>query len=104
MADLPRASERKYPLWVPFAFEEIDTLRIGIPHGWEVQTLPMNVSSAEEFGAYRLSCSQEGGEVVVVIRNELVAGEYQGNRYRGFIDFWSRARERISQDVVFKKQ
>jgi hypothetical protein len=103
MAELPKGSERKFPLWVPFSFEEIDTLRVEIPAGWDVATLPMDVSSADKYGSYRVSCSQEGGNVVIVVRNELAAGEYQGNRYVDFIDFWSRARERLSQDIVFRK-
>lgn len=103
MAELPRASERRFPLWVPFAFEEIDTLRIGVPAGWEVAALPMEVSSADRYGSYRFSCSREGRYIVAVVHNELEAGEYQGNRYKDFIDFWTRARESVSQDVVLSK-
>lgn len=103
LAEMPRGSDRKYPLWVPFTFEEIDTLRVEVPGGWEVMDVPMDVSSSGKFGSYRLSCSREEDDVVVVIRNELAAGEYQGNRYTDFIDFWSQARERTSQDIILKK-
>jgi transglutaminase-like putative cysteine protease len=103
MADLPKGAERKFPLWVPFSFEEIDTLRVTIPAGWEVATLPMDLSSADKYGSYSIACSQEGGEVVIVVFNQLAAGEYQGNRYADFIDFWSRARERLNQDIIFRK-
>ena len=103
LAEMPTGSERKYPLWVPFTFEEVDTVRVHVPAGWDVEELPMDVASPSKYGSYGLSCVREGEDVVVVIRNKLAAGEYQGNRFNDFVDFWSLARERISQDIVFKK-
>ena len=103
LAEMPRGTERKYPLWVPFAFEEIDTVRVRVPAGWEVAELPMDVSSPAKYGSYDLSCIRRDQSVIVVIRNRLAAGEYQGERFNGFLDFWSQARERTSQDIVFKK-
>jgi hypothetical protein len=103
LAEMPRGSERTYPLWIPFAFEEIDTVRVHIPAGWDVAELPMNVASPGEYGSYGLSCARDGGDVVVVIRNKLTTGEYQGSRFDDFVDFWSKARERTCQDLVFKK-
>jgi hypothetical protein len=103
LAEMPRGSDRKYPLWVPFAFEEIDTVRISLPTGWDVAELPMDVASPAEYGSFSLSCARYGGDVVVVIRNKLEAGEYQGDGFDDFVDFWTRARERTSQDLVLKK-
>jgi len=103
LAEMPRGSERKYPLWVPFTFEEVDTVRVHVPAGWDVAELPMDVASPSKYGSYGLSCVREGEDVVVVIRHKLAAGEYQGNRFNDFVDFWSLARERTSQDIVFKK-
>jgi hypothetical protein len=103
LAEMPRGSERKYPLWIPFGFEEIDTLRIHIPAGWEVAELPIDAASPSKYGAYGVSCAQEGDAVVVLIRNKLTAGEYQGDRFRDFVDFWLQARERAGGDIVFRK-
>ena len=103
LAEMPRGSERKYPLWVPFAFEEIDTVKVQIPDGWDVAELPTDVASPGRYGSYDLSCARKGEYVVVVIKNRLAAGEYHGDRYSDFVGFWSQARERTNQDIIFRK-
>ncbi len=103
LAEMPRGSERKYPLWVPLAFDEVDTLRLHVPAGWDVEELPPDVASPSKYGSYDLCCAREGDQVLIVVRNKLAAGEYQGERFNDFVDFWLRARERTSRDIVLKK-
>jgi hypothetical protein len=103
LAEIPKGTERKYPLWFPFAWEEIDTLLVRIPDGWGVEKLPVGVSDMGRHGLYALSCEEHDGSVVAVLRNKLLAGDIQGHRLEDFVGFWTQARDRMNQEIVFRK-
>ena len=64
------ASERKFPILFPFAWSDVDSLRIRLPDGWKVESLPATPPvSARGVSAYLMTlASAESDRVVECVR------------------------------------
>src|SRR5205814_2083344 len=59
---------RTYPIFFPYAFQEIDAVRIRVPDTFQIESVPPPVESNLGFGAYRLSVSGNAHEIVTIDR------------------------------------
>ena len=59
-----RHAERKYPVYFPYAFSELDVTVIKMPLGYSVETIPESVEVKPKFGMYRNSTKISEGQIV----------------------------------------
>lgn len=61
--DAFKQQERKYPLYFPFAFEEDDKVRIQIPAGFVLESVPAMQSAAIGYAGYQSLSQLDGNEL-----------------------------------------
>ena len=59
-----RPAERKYPVYFPFAFSELDVTVIKISPGLSVETIPENIEVKPKFGMYRNSTKVSEDQII----------------------------------------
>jgi hypothetical protein len=59
-----RHAERKYPVYFPYAFSELDLTVIKMPAGYSVETIPGAVEVIPNFGMYRNSTKISEAQIV----------------------------------------
>ena len=59
-----RHAERKYPVYFPYAFSELDLTVIKLPSGYSVETIPEPIEVKPKFGMYRNSTKVSEGQIV----------------------------------------
>jgi len=59
-----RPAERKYPVYFPYAFSELDVTVIKMPAGYSVETIPENIEVKPKFGMYRNSTKVSDDQIV----------------------------------------
>jgi hypothetical protein len=62
--DVFRHAERKYPVYFPYAFSELDLTVIKMPAGYSVETIPEAIEVKTKFGMYRNSTKISEDQIV----------------------------------------
>ncbi|MGZ4843695.1 MAG: DUF3857 domain-containing protein [Candidatus Angelobacter sp.] len=62
--DVFRHAERKYPVYFPYAFSELDLTVIRMPAGYSVETIPEAIEVKPTFGMYRNSTKISEDQIV----------------------------------------
>jgi uncharacterized protein DUF3857 len=99
-ADTFSHSERKYPVYFPYAFTDVDNVTIQLPPGVSVETLPQQQDARLPYAHYQ-SLSQSDGLRVNIQRALLFNGIYfDMTRYPELKDFFSKVRLGDEQQLV----
>jgi len=59
-----RHTERKYPVYFPYAFSELDVTVIKMPAGYSAETIPESIEVKPKFGMYRNSTKVSEDQIV----------------------------------------
>lgn len=59
-----RYTERKYPVYFPYAFSELDVTVIKMPPGYSLETIPESIEVKPKFGMYRNSTKVSEDQIV----------------------------------------
>jgi Transglutaminase-like superfamily/Domain of Unknown Function with PDB structure (DUF3857) len=96
---------RKYPIYFPFPFTEVDRATIRVPAGYVVESVPpqQSVTPTPRFAGYETSSQVIGQELIVqrtfeIRRIALTPGEYSGVR-----DFFGSVRANDALQAVFRQ-
>src|SRR5258708_2665016 len=95
-------NERKYPVYFPYAFAELDRVTIQLPPGVSVESVPQQQDAKLPYARYQ-NASQSDGLRLVTQRALLFNGIYfELNRYSELKDFFSKVRLGDEQQVVLR--
>lgn len=101
-----KAAERKYPVEMPFAMDEVYTLNMEIPAGYEVDELPKQAkvlfNGDEGFFEYLIAKNTEG--IQFRSRIKLNKANFKPEDYSTLRDFFSYVVKKQSEQIVFKKK
>ncbi|MFZ1947472.1 MAG: hypothetical protein WAW06_07975, partial [bacterium] len=101
--DMQGTSERRVPVCLPFAWVEADTMSLEIPAGWAIEKLPFTARSSDMLGSYSVSAAADSGKIVVVAERRLGCAEIGTDRFKEFVEFWTRAKQMAAQEIVLKR-
>ncbi|HVS95989.1 MAG TPA: DUF3857 domain-containing protein [Puia sp.] len=101
-----KAAERKYPVEMPFAMDEIYTLNMEVPKGYEIDELPKQAkvlfNDNEGFFEYLIVKSDEG--IQFRSRIKLNKANFKPEDYATLRDFFAYIVKKQSEQIVFKKK
>ena len=101
-----KAAERKYPVEMPFAMDEIYTLNMEVPKGYEVDELPKQAkvlfNDNEGFFEYLITKNEEG--IQFRSRIKLNKANFKPEDYSTLRDFFAYIVKKQSEQIVFKKK
>ena len=101
-----KSAERRYPVEMPFASDEIYVANIEVPKGYEVDELPQSarVSFNETEGMFEYMIAKDGENVQMRCRIKLEKAVFQPEDYESLRAFFGYIVKKESEQIVFKKK
>lgn len=100
--DAFKHSERKYPVYFPYAFAEFDNITIALPQGYSVETIPGKQDVDIGYARYQ-SISQSNGSSLNEQRALYLNGIIFGtNKYSELKDFFGKVQAGDEQQAVLQ--
>ena len=96
--------ERQNPIYRAEGYDDVTTIRLRIPEGMTVESVPKQSAGTSPFGSFSTHITTEEGCITVVLRTRMHAGLYPPEMfddYRKFIDARSRA---FNARLVLKRE
>jgi hypothetical protein len=97
------SATRKYPVYFPYPFEEVDQTTFRVPAGYGVESVPADQTMAPSFAKYEASNKVVGEELMahrdfLVNRMKLTPAEYPAVK-----DFFAKVRANDGLQAVFRQ-
>jgi hypothetical protein len=100
----PRYSKRTQPLVIYRGYLDDDRLRLTIPEGYEIESLPAPVEIDNRFGTYRLWIEREDDRNLVINRNFILrSGKYEPENYGEYQQFRLNVSRLEQSNIVLTK-
>lgn len=100
------AAERKYPVEMPYTFDETYVLLMDIPKGYQVEELPKStkVKFNEDEGYFEYLIDKDEEQVRLRSRIYMNKATFQPDSYQTLRDFYTYVVKKQSEQIVFKKK
>lgn len=93
---------RKYPVYFPYSFTELDSVNIKVPSGFSVESIPQHQDTNMKSARYQ-SDTQFNGAQLVYQRSLAVNGIYFGqDKYSELKDFFGKVKTGDEQQAVLR--
>jgi hypothetical protein len=104
--NLFKAAERKYPVEMPYTFDNVYTLSMDIPAGYIVDELPKSVKVAFNGteGLFEYLIVKQDNIIQLRSRVKLDRADFLPEDYSTLRDFFAFIVKKQSEDIVFKKK
>jgi hypothetical protein len=101
-----KSADRKYPVEMPFAMDEIYTLTMDIPEGYVVDELPKSakVLFNEDQGTFEYLIAKGDDNIQFKSRIRLNQANFKPEDYTALRDFFGYIVKKQSEQIVFKKK
>jgi hypothetical protein len=101
-----KAAERRYPVEMPYGFDETFILNMEIPEGYVVDELPKStkVTFNENEGAFEYLIVKNDDGIQFRSRIQLKKANYKPEDYATLRDFFAFVVKKQSEQIVFKKK
>lgn len=81
-----------------------DTIRIAIPEGWKLESLPKTKSDTTGFGSNLLSVSVDERMITVVVSSSFISGLYPAETYDTWVNFRKSRTALTKQEIVLVRK
>ncbi|HET9184209.1 MAG TPA: DUF3857 domain-containing protein [Candidatus Angelobacter sp.] len=100
--DAFKQTNRKYPVYFPYAFAEVDNLNIQLPSGYTTESVPSTEDASLPYARYR-SISQLKGDTFNMQRALLFNGIFFDlDKYKEVKTFFNKVQSADQQELVLK--
>ncbi len=101
------SAERKYPVEMPYKFDESYNLQIEVPKGYVVDELPKSMIvklNEENEGMFEYRISQSGDNISFRSRVRISRTVFQPEEYEMLREFFNLVVKKHAEQIVFKKK
>jgi len=101
-----KAADRKYPVEMPYSMDEVYTLTMDIPEGYDVDELPKSVKVTynDNEGYFEYLIVKSGENIQMRSRIKLKKANFKPEDYGSLRDFFAYIVKKQSEQIVFKKK
>ncbi|MBK6936793.1 MAG: DUF3858 domain-containing protein [Chitinophagaceae bacterium] len=102
-----KSAERKYPVEMPYKFDESFNLQIEVPEGYVVDELPKSMIvklNEENEGMFEYRISQSGDNISFRSRVRISRTVFQPEEYEMLREFFNLVVKKHAEQIVFKKK
>lgn len=104
-ATVPRALPKRAQLVdIDYGYQDVDTLMVSLPEGYEVEALPDAVSITNALGEVNQTFTQHENQVTVVTRLLIRNGLYPADEYESLRRLKTAAKKAYDQRIVLKRK
>ncbi len=100
----PIDKPRKYDIELSYPFRDVDTVKITIPEGYTLESIPQNISLNNKFGAYSAMFSITQNSIQLVRIKERTNSRFPANDYEELAKFYDAMYKADRARVVFIKK
>ena len=97
-------SSRHYDFLVNRSYMHVDSVRIAVPPGFRLESVPREVSIDNKFGKYRSSVKWEANQLVYYRFNMQPKGQYSAAEYNELVKHFDQIYKADRGSVVFVKE
>lgn len=100
-----KIDERSYPIDFGSPFEFKNSIRITVPNGYEIVSVPetMAIGLPNQMGVYKFVINQQGNSIMVMTVFKMNTPIYPANEYKPLKEFYSAMVNKSLENVVIKK-
>jgi len=81
--------ERKYPLYIGYAYKDVDSIEMEIPSGYKIESMPQPLFLKTKFGTYNSQVKLDGNKLFYVRKREQFAGTFLAEDYSDLVKYYS---------------
>lgn len=96
--------ERKYDIEYPSSFTDNDTVSIKIPSGYNIESMPKDVSINNKFGDYEIHFKVDGENISCTRMYKRSEGRYPPSDYADLVKFYDSMYKADRSRIVFIKK
>lgn len=97
-------TERKIPFEIKRTFTEIDSIKINIPEGYEIEALPSEKNYISKFGGYITKIKVEGANILFVRKLYVEKGVFPASDYMDFYNTRKKIKKADRAKLVLVKK
>lgn len=101
-----KSAERKFPVEMEAVFDEIYSLNMEVPEGYEVDEIPKSAMAKynEDEGLFQYLIQQEGNHIQLRSRVKLNKANFAPEDYPSLREFFDLVVKKQAEQIVFKKK
>ena len=102
-----KSAERRYPVEMPYTFDETIVATIHVPTGYEVEELPRQVRvrlNEDNEGMFEYAIAQSGNIISLRSRIKMDRTFYMPEDYEMLREFFNLVVKKQGEQIVFKKK
>ena len=104
-ATVPRAlPKRAQPVDIDYGYQDVDSLIVSLPEGYEVEALPDAVNLTNALGEVNQTFTQHENQVTVVTRLLIRNGLYPADEFENLRRLKTAAKKAYDQRFVLKRK
>lgn len=100
---LSQDSTRKYDIRLGFEYKDVDSVEIELPKGYEIESIPKDVSITSQFGKYSSSVKLKDNKLYYYRVIEHKSGRYPAKEYANLVEFYGAIYKADRSRVVLVK-
>jgi hypothetical protein len=95
--------ERKYDIHIGYGYSDNDVIKLVVPEGYQIETLPKDVSVICPFGHIRSSVVVQENEIIITQSLYVKKGVYSVSRIEEFRAFSETIKKVYGGKIILKK-
>jgi hypothetical protein len=101
-----KAAERKYPVEMPYTFDETYVLHMEIPKNYKVEETPKSskVSFNDDEGLFEYIIQKSDSQILLRSRIMMKKANFAPEEYNDLREFFGHVVKKHSEQIVFKKK
>lgn len=96
--------ERRFPLLLDYPYMDIDSIKINIPNGYLVETMPEETKLQSRFGDYNFKVTLNDGALICYRSFKHNEGEFSANDYKELSAFYETIYKADRKQVILIKE
>ena len=95
---------RKQPVVISAGYIDSDTIRIHLPEGYQLESMPMPVMLKSDFGSFRTAVLPVSDTILVIQSLHMRKGSYPVEQYEAFRNFTEAVSKGYNSKLILKKK
>lgn len=96
--------DRRYPVELDFEYHDIDSVRIEIPEGYEIESLPADFSLSGKFGSYKSHCEIKDKAILYFRDIRQQRGHFPAKDFSELVSYYDAIYKADRQKMVLVKK
>jgi hypothetical protein len=98
--DFEKPGKRKFPVWISYPINRVDTFNYKLPYNSTLSTYPENIKIESRFGHFSLNYFAEDKLISIVRHTVLFPGKYELEEYQDFYTFIQQIKKAEDKNVI----